>query len=49
MGISALSAGTGPAAAIIGGVALLLYGIGAGWYLIFGGIGLSVLWKLRFI
>ena len=48
MAITSLSAGTGPAAAIIGGVALVLYGINAGWYLIFGGIGLSAIWRLRF-
>lgn len=41
-----LSAGTGPAAGIVGGVALLTLGISAGWYLIAGGFGLSVMWAV---
>ena len=49
MNILGLSAGTGPAAAILGGVVLYILGEQAlGLILVVAGIGLSLFWAARF-
>ena len=45
--ISGLSAGTGPAAAILIGGLLIFAGNSIGWLVLFGGFGLSALWAGR--
>jgi hypothetical protein len=42
-----LSAGTGPAAAILVGAFFIVAGNPAGWLVLIGGFGLSILWAAR--
>jgi len=46
--MSGISAGTGPAAAILIGGLMYINGVGAGLLLIFAGIGLSAFWAFQF-
>jgi len=45
--VPSLSAGTGPAAGILIGGILILGGNAAGWLVLLGGFGLSMLWACR--
>jgi len=45
--VSSLSAGTGPAAGILIGGVMIMAGSAIGWFVLFGGFGLSVLWAMR--
>jgi hypothetical protein len=45
--VSTLSAGTGPAAAILIGGLLIFSGNTIGWLILVGGFGLSLFWAIR--
>ncbi len=48
MSIPGISAGTGPAAFVVGGVIMVLLGFAVGWVLVVTGGALSAFWALKF-